>query len=63
MGRTEREQITQFYHDLVFARIEGKITQKELEKRLKASGFIHLQQRQIDHKSAAAGERIAGSDA
>jgi hypothetical protein len=56
MGLAERKKITEFYHELVFAKIQGKISQAELVKRLNA-GCPSLHQREVDRKSAAAGER------
>lgn len=56
MGILERKKVTEFYHALVFAKLAGRISQSELEEKLKL-GFPSIHQREIDRKSAAAGER------
>jgi len=35
MGLLERKNVTEFYHNLVFAKIAGRISQAELDRRLK----------------------------
>ena len=52
MGIAERRKTTKFYHNLVFAKIKGMISQAELERRLN-----NMSSTTLDRKTQAAGEK------
>ena len=56
MGILERKKITEFYHGLVFAKIQGRISWEDFNRKLNA-GCPVIHQRAVDRKSQAAGER------
>lgn len=43
MGLSERKKITEFYHNLLFAKIKGLISQSELERRARERTDEQLQ--------------------